>query len=163
MFIMYFAHCICMNSDKQYTTNWFNGISLFCEANNGSANKKISHLLQNLKVHYWAHRSMPLTHILNEINPVNTIYTTWIIRSTAKGASWWHLRTPKLPLISSSPPSPTDTCGKMLRKHPRTPSTVEIDCPSRIGITQSVTERQPFQWSLLLLLLPNVLQIWYHM
>lgn len=41
----------------------------------------------------------------------------------------------------------------MLRKHPRTPSTVETDCPSRIGTTQSVTERHPFQWTSFLLLL----------
>jgi len=43
------------------------------QANDCSAGEEVSHLLWNLKFHYLVHKSLPLDHVLSQMNPVHTL------------------------------------------------------------------------------------------
>lgn len=47
------------------------------KANSFSASQDIPHTLQNLNIHYYIHRSPPITPVLSQINPDQTFPTSF--------------------------------------------------------------------------------------
>lgn len=52
------------------------------KANSFSANQDIPHTLQNLNIHYYIHRSPPITPVLSQINPDQTLPTSFFKKNT---------------------------------------------------------------------------------
>jgi len=52
------------------------------KANSFSASQDIPHTLQNLNIHYYIHKTPPITPVLSQINPAQTLPTSFFKKDT---------------------------------------------------------------------------------